>query len=122
MIHKSTFALSILVALTACSTPAQLTTKEFQTYDKDTKYAVENKSNGFLLTIAYSKYQMIPESQALLKNCKSAFTSIAWGIADKKERKIKMINEQRIRLTTGRNIVTGIGTCEAQAFVEWTTN
>lgn len=109
----------ILCLLTACATPVSHTNIPLSTYDKDTEYGVEENPNGFALTVYYSRYQFIPESDALATACKSALTSIAWEISDKKGKKIEQINEQRIRISLGRNGLSGITSCQAYATVNW---
>ncbi|WP_395644184.1 hypothetical protein [Rudaea sp.] len=44
-----------------------------------------------------------------------ALTSIAWEHASKTGRKIELINDQEVRLSMGRNGLTGITSCTAQA-------
>jgi hypothetical protein len=110
------FTLSILFG---CTTPVSHSDIKLTVYDKDTDYGVDEKENGFGLTIYYSRYQFIPESNAIVVACKSMLTSIAWEIADKKRRKIAPINEQRIRMSMGRNGLSGISSCQASAVVEW---
>ena len=61
---------------------------QLSTYDKDTKYGIVERPNGFELTIYYSRYQFIPESSALAVACKSALTATAWEVADKRARKL----------------------------------
>jgi len=51
--------------------------------------------------------------------CKSALTSIAYEHAQKKNRNIKPINEQTIRISTGRNIAAGVTSCSANVQVEY---
>ncbi|MBL8445800.1 MAG: hypothetical protein JNJ44_00105 [Zoogloeaceae bacterium] len=88
-------------------------------YDRDTEYSVMARDDGFSITINYSRYQFIPESGAVAVACKSALTAIAFEHADKLGRKILPINEQRIRLSMGRNGFTGITSCSATAVAEW---
>ena len=88
-------------------------------YDKDTEYVVEDTGDGFIVTVNYTRYQFIPESSAVATACKSALTTIAWDIADRRRKKIEAVNEQRIRLSMGRNGVTGITSCQASAPVKW---
>ena len=88
-------------------------------YDKDTEYAVEDTGDGFIVTVNYSRYQFIPESSAVATACKSALTTIAWDVADRRRKKIEPVNEQRIRFSMGRNGVTGITSCQASAPVKW---
>lgn len=108
-----------LLSIFGCATPARLTNTPLLTYDKDTKFGVEEQPNGFIITVYYSRYQFIPESSALATACKSSLTFIAYEYADKKIKKIKPINEQRIRISMGRNGLTGITSCKATAIVEW---
>jgi hypothetical protein len=88
------------------------------TYDKDTAYTIDERPGGFGLTVYYSRYQFIPESDALAVACESALTSLAWDIADRSGRKIEL-NDQRIRISMGRNGVSGTTSCQASAAVEW---
>lgn len=88
-------------------------------YDKDTEYAVEEKPAGFSLTVYYSRYQFIPESSAVATACKSTLTSLAWELAEKRGKQISPINEQRIRISMGRNGLSGITSCQANTEVSW---
>lgn len=119
---KNRLSLSLLVmlaALSGCATPVSHTNSPLATYDKDTEYAVEERQDGFGLTVYYSRYQFIPESSAVATACKSAVTSLAWEIAEKKGKSIDPVNEQRIRISMGRNGFTGITSCQATAIVDW---
>lgn len=44
---------------------------------------------------------------------------LAWEVAEKKGRKIDPINEQRIRISMGRNGFSGITSCQAFAVAKW---
>ena len=105
--------------LIGCATPVRHINIPLASYDKNTKYGVEDNSDGFNITVFYSRYQFIPESDAVATACKSILTSIAWEIAEKKEKKILPINEQIIRLSMGRNGLTGITSCQASVVVQW---
>jgi len=106
-------ALSFLLA--ACATPAKYTDQPMQTFDRDTDYRVDERPNGFTVTIYYSRYQFIPESDAVAAACRQALTAVAHDIAENRGKKIQPINEQRIRLSFGRNGFTGITSCSATA-------
>jgi len=103
----------------ACATPVSHTNIPLSTYDKDTEYGIEQREDGFGITVYYSRYQFIPESDAVTVACKSQLTSIAWEYADKVGKEIEPINEQRIRISMGRNGFTGITSCQAFALVKW---
>jgi len=120
MVGNSKLILFVLtMLLTGCATPVSHTASQMKTFDKDTEYVVDERADGFALTIAYSRYQFIPESDALTIACKSVLTALAWDIAEKKGKKIRPLNEQRIRLSLGRNGLTGVTSCQANAIVEW---
>ncbi len=113
------FTITTILLLTACATPVSHSTTNLDTYDKDTKYGIEERENGFSITVYYSRYQFIPESSAVATACKSQLTAIAWEHADKISRKIIPLNEQRIKLSMGRNGLTGITSCQANGIAEW---
>lgn len=102
-----------------CATPVKHTIIGLSTYDKDTEYGFVDRQDGFEITVYYTRYQFIPESDAVALACKSALTSLAWELADKKGKKIKPVNEQRIRISMGRNGFSGITSCQAFAIVNW---
>ena len=102
-----------------CATPVKHTSIGLSTYDKDTEYGFVDRQDGFEITVYYTRYQFIPESDAVALACKSALTSLAWELADKKGKKIKPVNEQRIRISMGRNGFSGITSCQAFAIVNW---
>lgn len=111
--------LMVLFALAACATPVSYTNIPLSTYDKDTEYGIEEQEDGFSINVYYSRYQFIPESEAVATACKSQLTAIAWEEADKRGRKIEPINEQRIRISMGRNGFSGITSCQATAIVKY---
>ena len=105
--------------LFGCATAIQQTDATMLSYDKDTEYAVTSRPDGFSLAINYSRYQFIPESSAVATACKSALTAIAYEQAEKHGRKIQPLNEQRIRISMGRNGLTGITSCSALGIADW---
>ena len=114
-------AIAMLAATTGCTTPTSFSNGQALRYDKDTEYMVDERPNGFSLTINYSRYQFIPESDALAAACKQALTSIAYDLGERKGRKIERIEEQRIRISFGRNGLSGITSCSATVPVVWAT-
>lgn len=109
----------VILTLSGCATATRYTDAPMQSYDKDTEYAVEPKTDGFLLSVLYDRYQFIPESSALAVACKSALTTIAYEYADEIGKKIQPVNEQRIKLSMGRNGMSGITSCSASTLVFW---
>ena len=117
---KNLVVLLLAFLVGGCATPVSHTNIPLSTYDKDTQYGVTESENGFDIAVYYSRYQFIPESDAVAIACKSQTTAIAWEYAEKKKRKILPVNEQRIRISMGRNGLSGITSCQASAVVEWT--
>jgi len=111
-----------VILLSACATPVSHTNIPLSTYDKDTEYGIEKRENGFAITVYYSRYQFIPESDAVATACKSHLTAIAWEHSDSEGKKIEPLNEQRIRISMGRNGLSGITSCQANAVVKWAAN
>jgi hypothetical protein len=94
--------------LVSCATPVGYTEEELSRYDKNTTYRIDERDDGFTITMYYSRYQFIPESDAVSVAAKSNLTSICYEVADSKGVKIKPINEQRIKMSMGRNGFSGI--------------
>jgi len=113
------FIILMASLLASCATPVSYTNAPLSTYDKDTEYGIEDKPDGFGITVYYSRYQFIPESSAVATACKSALTSIAWEVSDKKGKAIDPVNDQRIRISMGRNGLSGITSCQAYVVVTW---
>lgn len=111
--------LFVVLLLTGCATPVSHTNIPLSTYDKDTEYGIEKREDGFAITVFYSRYQFIPESDAVATACKSQLTAIAWEHADNEGREIEPVNEQRIRISMGRNGLTGITSCQANTLAKW---
>jgi PBP1b-binding outer membrane lipoprotein LpoB len=106
IIQSSIIALTVF--LVSCATPVGYTEKELSRYDKNTTYRVDERADGFTVTMYYSRYQFIPESDAVLASAKSNLTAICYDVADSKGKEIKQINEQRIKMSMGRNGLSGI--------------
>ena len=113
--------IALLIGFSAfgCATPMSYTNSPLTTYDKDTEYAIDSKNDGFSITVYYSRYQFVPESNAVAVACKSTLTAIAHEYADKNGKKIQPINEQRIRISMGRNGLSGITSCSANTLAQW---
>ena len=117
--HKLVITFLFALTLISCATPTKMIDAQMSSYDKNTDYATTPRMDGFSIAVNYSRYQFIPESSAVATACKSAITSIAYEQADKQGRKIQPLNEQRIRISMGRNGLTGITSCSALASAEW---
>lgn len=110
--RRMVFSIATIGLLSGCTT-ASVSNARMVQYDSNTRYAVEPIEQGFRLTVDYGRYQFIPETDAILIACKSALTSIAYEVARMDSRIIKSINEQEIRISSGRNGLTGVTSCQA---------
>ncbi len=104
------FSLIVLAAVftfAGCATPIGYTSQPLQRHDRDTTYRIDDHSSGFTITVYYSRYQFIPESDAVNAAGRSALLSIAYDVAEARGRAIEPINEQRIKMSMGRNGLSG---------------
>ena len=113
---RSIWMAALTVGLAGCATPSPQAPGAI---DKDTAVRVDERPNGFNVSISYSRYQFIPESVAVQAACRQALTATAYDVADQRGKKIEPVNEQRIRISMGRNGLTGITSCEASVPVSW---
>ena len=118
---KLTVVLGVVAMLAGCAVPQQIPLQEAYSYDKDTKFAINEESDGFVLTVDYARQQFIAmKTEAGVRECKSKLASIARELSDKTGRKMKPINEERITLFMSPDNRRGNDTyCHAQYKVEW---
>ena len=108
---KSKLALVLICAagfFGGCASPVSYTEKSLTRVDKDTSYRIDEHEYGFTITAYYSRYQFIPESGAVAQAGKSALLSTAYDVAEARGKKLQPINEQRVKMSMGRNGVSGI--------------
>lgn len=114
-----TLLLAALGVLNACTHPADVSRPLTEVPDKNAKFILRDTPTGFTVEVRYSRYQFIPEMSALLVACRSLVTSRAYDEAKRRGREIEPINEQTIRVSTGRNIVNARTACRAFAEAKW---
>lgn len=118
-IKMSVLAVSTFAALTGCTHPADVSRPLTEVADKNAHFTVKNTSAGFTVEVRYSRYQFVPEASALLVACRSLVTARAYDEAKARGREIQPINEQTIRVSTGRNIIKARTACRAFAEAHW---
>ena len=116
---KKILPILCLAALSACTTPADVSQPLTAGGDKNAKFDIKDTSNGFTVDLRYSRYQMIPEADALLVACRSIATTRAYEEAKGRGREIQAINEQTLRVSVGRNILSGRTACRAFVDATW---
>lgn len=117
--RKQLLACIAAALLASCTTPLQQLGPSKVVVDRDTSYAVQERSDGFTVSVAYDRYQFVPETSAVMTACRAALLAAAYDVAERLGRTIDPINEQRIRISTGRNGLLGITSCEASVPVKW---
>jgi hypothetical protein len=105
---RNTLTAMCAIALWGCAAPVEYSSQPLQRYDNNTSFRVDDQDDGFTITVYYSRYQFIPESEAVAMAAKSALMSIAYEVSDMRKRPIEQINEQRIKMSMGRNGLSGI--------------
>jgi len=116
------FFLGAVAAMTlmGCTTPTQYTDQPMLPFDKDTEYAIAHTDHGFIVSVRYAKFQLNAEGAAAMLVCKQQLTAVAHDFAKKQGRRIKPVNEQAIKISTGRNVpALFITSCTANVEVEW---
>lgn len=117
---KACAALALMVSvLPSCTRPADVSRPLSEVADKNADFKVTDTPTGFTVEVSYSRYQMIPEADALLVACRSLVTARAYDEAKQRGREIQPINEQTVRVSTGRNILNGRTACNAFAEAHW---
>jgi hypothetical protein len=75
---KRTLPLLLLLTVSACTTPADVSRPLDAGKGNDAKIKIADTKNGFAVDVRYSRYQFIPESSALLETCRSIVTARAF--------------------------------------------
>ncbi|CAN5237940.1 hypothetical protein BH10PSE15_BH10PSE15_04750 [soil metagenome] len=114
MPHKMK-TLALCLALAACTHPADVSRPLTEISDKNAKFTVLDTTAGFSVEVRYSRYQFFPESSAVLTACRSLVIARVNDEAKKRGREIDPIDEQNIRVSNGRNEITGRTSCRAFA-------
>lgn len=118
--HRSSVKIIVLASiLGGCATPIKHTEKPMTRYDKNTTSRVDETSTTMTVSVYHSRYQFIAEANSVIQEAKSAAMAIARERAAAQGRKIKPIDEQSVRVSTGRNGLSGITSCTLQLVAEF---
>lgn len=107
--------LALCLALAACTTPADVSKPIAAGKGNDAKVQIIDTPEGFNVDVKYSRYQMIPETSAVLTVCRSTVIARVAEEAKNRGREIEPIEEQNVRLSSGRNSILGLTACRAFA-------
>lgn len=121
MRHLTRAALAAaLLSAAACSEPTPYTQAWLKPLDVDTKYQLTEQPGGFQLIISHEHYQYREEQDAILAECERTFTSAAQILAARRGHNVGPQSIQSLEMSTGRNIFSGLSTCNANALVTYT--
>lgn len=104
---------AISLTLSGCASAEKYGDGPMQKYDKNTELSVIERADGYTVNVYYSRYQFVPESDAVSASCRQQATSIAWEEARKRGKEIKPITDQEVKISMGRNGLSGITSCSA---------
>jgi hypothetical protein len=117
---KKYFTLLAVLLLSSCgSSPIRYLDSTLVPHDEHTGYTIESRDDGFDIEVYYGRYQYFPESAVIVDACKSNLIFLANEHAKINQKTIVPINEQGIRISTGRNEWNGITSCSAVTTVTW---
>ena len=111
----------LVIALTvgACTTPSDVSMPLSSVPDKNAKTIVKETSKGFSVDVAYSRYQFVPETGALITLCRSIALARARDEASSRHRAIEALTDEDVRVSTGRNIINARTACRAFVEAKW---
>jgi hypothetical protein len=83
--------------------------------DPNTRFGVEDREDGFVLVVEFSQRAFVPKSDIEMRDaCMAALTSLAGDEADRRGRRLQPIDPSTVRVSSGRNGITGHNTCSAR--------
>src|SRR5262249_20304361 len=109
LVPQAVVCVGLLVA--ACGGPIRLVEGTYQRLDPQTEYLVEERPDGLLISVVLREYQFVSDQGDVRRECRSTLTSLAHAQAERRGRRLQPINDERMRLTTGRQIPGGITWC-----------
>src|SRR5436309_15308662 len=95
--------LGVTLLLFACAAPTAHAPGPYTRLDNDTEYRVDERPNGFRVSVNRSRYQFFHDFSEMRHACVSTVTSVAHDVAAQRGRRLKKIAEDRIRVDTSRN-------------------
>ena len=108
-------AVVILISLLVAScAPKKFTEKPMQDFDGGGKYTYDITPEGLIVYTQASQYQFMPDTAALVEECKSIVSDAKLALEREHELKLENDTKDRIRISTAYNGITGINTCSAK--------
>lgn len=76
-------------------------------------YGVMESSDGLKISLNYSKYQFIPDRDAVREVCVTQTKRVANAFAAENDKKLKEISDSAIKVSTRRNAGSGMTSCQS---------
>jgi hypothetical protein len=105
--------------LTGCAPPATDRDAPLTGFDRGEYHVLREHAGGFTLGVLYSRHQFHPDTAAVTSACRQMLTKIAGELAEVRDRRIKPIDESRVKLSVRRDSSKNITTCAVMVPVEF---
>jgi hypothetical protein len=115
MIDRLVVGVAFATILGACATTAPPMARS----NPEERYKVEERPEGFAVTVEHSVYQFVPMQGTVADMCRSAVKVAANDVADRRGRSIEPIADDRVTVASSRNPLSGVTSCTATAVVRW---
>jgi len=109
----------LILTAGACTTPSDVSQPLSSVPDKNAKTSVKDIPGGFSVDVSYSRYQFIPETGAVITACKSIALAQVRDVSTGRSRAVQTLSSDDVRVSTGRNGLTGHTSCRAFVEAKW---
>lgn len=107
----------IAVLVSGCGTMQGAPDADFKRYNKNTRYHIDEKAGGFVITVKFTRYQIIPDRTGVGIACRKSLRNIAEAHAGKTGHSLFPLSDRQIRTSISRDRETGITSCVARVAV-----
>jgi hypothetical protein len=105
--------------LIGCARPATGRDDSLTGFDRGEYHVLREHAGGFTLGVLYSRHQFHPDTAAVTSACRQMLTKIARELAEVRDRRIKPIDESRIKLSVRRDSSKNVTSCAVMVPVEF---
>jgi hypothetical protein len=112
-------ASAMLIGCAARATPDTDPTLPFTGFDRGEYHVLKEHAGGLTLAVLYMRHQFHPDTAAVTSACRHMLTTIASELGELRNRRIKPLDEGRIKLLVRRNSSQNVTSCAATVPVEF---
>jgi hypothetical protein len=109
----------MLIGCATRATPDTDPNLPFTGYDRGEYHVLKEHAGGLTLAVLYTRHQFHPDTAAVTSACRQMLTTIASELAELRKRRIKPLDESRIKLLVRRNSSQNVTSCAATVPVEF---